>query len=113
MQKERQKTREEYAEDEYKRLIDRYAEAGVDDIKLRVNDSLIRKVAEVFGILESIKDLPSIIFDTKNHAVQRETAAGKMRVKYMAQYVSAMQKLNKEMLGAIDGDNGEGLDDYE
>ena len=80
---------------------------------MRVNDSLIHKVAEVFGILESIKHLPTIIYDPKNPAVQRETAAGKTRGKYMAQDVSSMQKLNKEMLGALDGDDGDELDDYE
>ncbi len=113
MPKNTPKTRDEHTETEYKRLVSLYTEAGVDEIKLRVNDSLIHKVAEVFGILESIKHLPTIIYDPKNPAVQRETAAGKTRVKYMAQYVSSMQKLNKEMLGALDGDDGDELDDYE
>lgn len=113
MPKETQKTRDEYAEDEYRRLVDLYTGAGVDEIKLRVNDSLIHKVAEVFGILESIKRLPTIIYDPKNPAVQRETAAGKTRVKYMAQYVAAMQKLNRDMLGGLDGEDGDDLDDYE
>lgn len=108
----KKKTRQDYAEEEYQRLVGLYREAGVDEIKLKINDSLIRKVAEVFGILESMKELPSIYYDPKNRAVQRETAAGKARVKYMAQYTSAMQKLNKEMLGAINDDDSD-LDDYE
>ena len=95
MPKNTPKTRDEHTEIEYKRLVSLYTEAGVD------------------GILESIKHLPTIIYDPKNPAVQRETAAGKTRVKYMAQYVSSMQKLNKEMLGALDGDDGDELDDYE
>ena len=35
-----------------------------------------------------------------------------MRVKYMAQYTSAMQKLNKDLLGGLNGD-GDDLSDYE
>lgn len=113
MSGKRQKKTSEIAETEYQRLIDLYTASGVDEMKLRVNDSFIHKVAEVFGILESIKELPTIVYDAKNPAVQRETAAGKARVRYMAQYVSAMQKLNREMLGALEGDDGDGLDEYE
>ena len=36
-----------------------------------------------------------------------------MRVKYMAQYTSAMQKLNKDLLGGLNGDDGDDLSDYE
>lgn len=70
-------------------------------------------MAEVFACLEVIKDLPSILYDKNNPTVQRETAAGKMRVKYMAQYTSAMQKLNKDLLGGLNGDDGDDLSDYE
>ncbi len=112
MTKQRQKTPEEYAKEEYQRLIGLYREAGADEIKLRINDSLIRKVAETFGILESIKALPTVCYDQRNRALQKETAAGKVRVKYMAQYSSAMQKLNRELLGAVNDDDAE-LDDYE
>lgn len=101
------------ADAEYKRLVGLFAAAGVDKIKLDINDRLIRKVAEVFASLETIKDLPSILYDKNDPAVQRETAAGKMRVKYMAQYTSAMQKLNKELLGGLNGDDGDDLADYE
>lgn len=113
MPKEQPKTRQEYAETEYKRLVDLYKSANVDEVKLKVNDSLIRKVAETYAILESIKDLPTLYYDPKNPSIQRETAAGKTRIKYMAQYTSAMQKLNKEMLGALNGDDDTDLDDYE
>ena len=113
MPKKKLNKREQYTEKEYKRLLCLYKEAGVDDIKLRLNDSLIHKVAEIFGILETMKSLPTILFDPKCPAVQKETAAGKARVKYMAQYASSMQKLNREMLGSYDGDDGDELDDYE
>ena len=106
-------TKQEIADKEYKRLIDCYKSAGVDEIKLNVNDSLIRKVAEVYAYLESIKDLPTIVYDPKNPHNQSETAAGKTRIKYMAQYSSSMQKLNKDMLGALDGGDDGDLDDYE
>jgi hypothetical protein len=105
--------RQNIADTEYARLVGLYRAAGVDDIKLKINDSLIRKVAETFAVLESIKDLPTIIYNPQNPYVQRETAAGKARVKYMAQYTSAMQKLNKEMLGTLAPDDEGGLDDYE
>ncbi len=97
---------------EYDRLVKLFTDAGVDKIKLDIFDELIRKVAEVFACLEVIKDLPTILYDPVNPAVQKETAAGKVRVKYMAQYASCMQKLNKELLGALDGDDGDGLEDY-
>lgn len=113
MSKKETNKREIYTKKEYQRLVELYREAGADDIKLRINDSLIHKVAEVFGILESMKDLPTIIYDPKHPAVQKETAAGKARVKYMAQYTSSMQRLNREMLGSYDGDDGDELDDYE
>lgn len=97
---------------EYDRLVKLFTDAGVDKIKLDIFDELIRKVAEVFACLEVIKDLPTILYDPVNPTVQKETAAGKVRVKYMAQYASCMQKLNKELLGALDGDDGDGLEDY-
>jgi hypothetical protein len=101
------------ADAEYKRLIDLYTQAGADEIKIKVNDELIRKVAELFADLETIKTLPLLIFDKRNPTIQKETAAGKMRVKYMAQYVAAMQKLNKDMLGALNNDDDTDLDKYE
>ena len=51
------------ADAEYKRLIDLYTQAGADEIKIKVNDELIRKVAELFADLETIKTLPLLIFD--------------------------------------------------
>lgn len=107
------KDKKAIANAEYARLTKLYADAGVDEIKLRINDELIRKVAEVFACLEAIKELPSIIYDPQNPSVQRETAAGRARVKYMAQYQSAMQKLNKELLGGLNGDGVDGLDEYD
>lgn len=101
------------ADEEYSRLVEKYTEAGADAIRIEINDRLIRKVAELYAILESMKDLPTIIYNPANPTVQRETAAGKARVKYMAQYSSAMQKLNKEMLGALNNDEDDGLGDYE
>lgn len=105
--------KKEFADAEYRRLIDIYTSAGVDAVKLKVNDSLIRKVAELFAVLESIKDLPSILFDPRDPSTQRETAAGKMRVKYMAQYTASMQKLNKDMLGTLDGDDDGDFSEYD
>lgn len=105
-------TKQEIADKEYKRLLDLYKKANVDELKLKINDSLIHKVAELFAVLESIKDLPTIVFNPKNRNEQTETAAGKARVKYMAQYGASMQKLNKELLGALVVDDDE-LDDFE
>lgn len=105
-------SREELAQREYARLVECYANANVDAVKLKINDKLIMKVAELWAFLESIKDLPTVLYDAKNPAVQKETAAGKVRVKYMAQYAAAMQKLNKEMLGTLVVEDDE-LDDFE
>lgn len=108
-----QNKKETIANTEYDRLVKLFTDAGVDKIKVEIYSELIRKVAEVFACLEVIKDLPSILYDKNNPTVQRETAAGKMRVKYMAQYTSAMQKLNKDLLGGLNGDDGDDLSDYE
>lgn len=108
-----QNKKETIANAEYGRLVKLFTDAGVDKIKVEIYSELIRKVAEVFACLEVIKDLPSILYDKNNPTVQRETAAGKMRVKYMAQYTSAMQKLNKDLLGGLNGDDGDDLSDYE
>jgi len=97
---------------EYERLVALYKSANVDEVKLKINDRLIQKVAEVFACLESIKDLPTIYIDPKNPYKQVETAAGKARVKYMAQYSAAMQKLNKDLLGTVVVDDND-LDDFE
>ena len=105
--------KKEIADAEYARLIEIYTSAGADAFKLKANDSLIRKVAELFAVLESIKDLPSIVFDPRNPSTQRETAAGKMRVKYMAQYSASMQKLNKDMLGTLDGEDDGDFSEYD
>ena len=107
------KSKSELADDEYKRLVALYTDAGADTTRLQVNDALIRKVAELWADLEMIKTLPLLIYDRRNPTVQKETAAGKMRVKYMAQYVAAMQKLNKDMLGALNNDDDTDLDKYE
>lgn len=109
---EKKKSREEIADEEYVRLVDTYEKANVDEVKLKINDNLIRKVAELFAILEDIKDLPSVIYNKKNIYEQKETAAGKARIKYMAQYSSCMQKLNKELLGTVVVDD-DSLGDYE
>lgn len=101
------------AQAEYDRLVKLFTDAGVDKIKLDIYDQLIRKVAEVFSCLEVIKDLPTILYDPKNPTVQKETAAGKVRVKYMAQYTSAMQKLNKDLLGALNDDDSDELQEYD
>ena len=101
------------ADGEYKRLVGLYKAAGVDAIKLQIYDELIRKVAEVFACLEAIKELPLIIYDPKNPSIQRETAAGRARVKYMAQYTSATQKLNKDLLGGLNGDDDGDLEKYD
>ena len=108
-----QNKKETIANAEYDRLVNLFTDAGVDKIKVEIYSELIRKVAEVFACLEVIKNLPSILYDKNNPNVQRETAAGKMRVKYMAQYTSAMQKLNKDLLGGLNGDDGDDLSDYE
>ena len=109
----KKRTKEELASAEYARLVGLYRAAGADTGRLEVNDSLIRKVAEVYAVLESMKDLPTILYNADNPQVQRETAAGRARVKYMAQYTASMQKLNKELLGTLAPDDGDGLDDYE
>ena len=70
-------------------------------------------MAELFAQVESIKDLPSVIVSKSDATRQIETAAGKMRVKYMAQYTSATQKLNRELLGGLSNDDDGDLDDYE
>lgn len=112
MKKRTKQTKEMIADTEYKRLVDVYTSANADVIKLKANDKLIRKVAELFAILEDMKNLPSILFNKKNPHEQKETAAGKARVKYMAQYTTCMQKLNKELLGVTNNDDDE-LSEYE
>lgn len=108
-----EKTKTEIANAEYDRLVRLFTDAGVDKIKIEIYSELIRKVAEIFACLETIKNLPSIVYDKNNPTSQRETAAGKMRVKYMAQYTSAMQKLNKDLLGGLNGENDDDLSEYE
>lgn len=112
MSKVKEDSKSILADGEYDRLIDIYKSAKVDEVKLKIYDKLIRKVAELYAILESMKKLPTIMYDPKNLYDQKETAAGKARVKYMAQYTNAMQKLNKELLGGLVVDDDE-LDDYE
>ena len=107
MAKDTKSNKTKIADGEYKRLIDLYKSANVDEVKLKINDSLIRKVAELYAILESMKDLPTILFNPKNPNDQKETAAGKARVKYMAQYTASMQKLNKDLLRALVVDDDE------
>lgn len=101
------------ADGEYARLIALYREAAVDDIKLKLNDRLIRKIAELYATLESIKDLATVRFSRENPEISEETAAGKVRVKYMAQYTTSMLKLNKDLLGAGGGGDDDGLSDFE
>lgn len=99
---------------EYNRLITLYKDAGVDSGKLAINDKLIRKVAELYQILENIKDLPTIRFDPTNPGKSVETAAGKVRVKYMAQYTTSMMKLNKDMFSLLNSSDDDGdLDEYD
>lgn len=106
------KAAQDLAEEEYARMISLYKKAGADEDRLAICDRLVRKVAELYATLERMKDLPAVIFDRENPALQRETAAGKARVKYMAQYTNAMQKLNKELCGGETEDDG-GLEEFE
>lgn len=101
------------ADGEYKRLVGLYKAAGVDAIKLQIYDELIRAAADAFACLEAIKELPLIIYDPKNPLKQRETAAGRARVKYHAQYQTAMQKINKDLLGGLNGDDDGDLEKYD
>lgn len=99
------------AEREYRRLVDLYRKAGAEETVLAINDEWIRKTAEVYAILERMKDLPTLIY-SKSSGEMRETPAGKARVKYMAQYQASMQKLNKELLGSNADDDTDGLDAF-
>ncbi|MFR1531974.1 MAG: hypothetical protein ACLSUU_06205 [Christensenellales bacterium] len=101
------------AQAEYERLVDLYRSAGADELKMKIDDNLIRKTAELYGTLEAIKDLPSVTFKQNNHNVTVETAAGKSRVKYMAQYTTCMMKLNKDLLGVVTDGDDDDLEDYE
>ena len=112
MSKDKEFNKSKVADAEYERLVGLYKTAKADEFKLKICDKLIRKVAELYAILESMKNLPTILYDAKNPNNQRETAAGKARVKYMAQYTASMQKLNKDLLGVLVVDDDE-LDDYE
>ena len=47
MAKDTKSNKTKIADGEYKRLIDLYKSAHVDEVKLKTNDSLIRKVAEL------------------------------------------------------------------
>ena len=107
------KTKQELANEEYTRLKEIYARGGVDAVKLDAYDRYSRKVAELYSQLEVVKDFASVILRKSNATKQIETAAGKMRVKYMAQYTSATQKLNRELLGGLSNDDDGDLDDYE
>ena len=107
------RNKKEIANKEYNRLITIYTENGADEAKLKINDELIRKVAELFALLEEIKGLPSLAYSRKNPAQILETGAGKARVKYMAQYVNAMTKLNRDLFGAGTGSLDSGLDEFD
>lgn len=104
--------KEEAATNEYTRLITLFKNSNVDEVKLKLYDELIKKVAELYGILEDIKKLPTVIYNRKNPFEQKETPVGKARVKYMAQYSTCMQKLVKDLLGAVVVEDDE-LDEYE
>jgi hypothetical protein len=95
---------------EYERLIDLYTAAGVDEIKLKINDSLIKKVSEIYGILEAIKDLPTIKII---NGTTVETGAGKARVKYMAQYTASTIKLNRDLMGVLGDPYDDTLSEFE
>ncbi len=105
--------KEQMAAAEYDRLIELYKTAGVDEIKLKINDSWIKEVAAIYATLQLLKDLPTIIYDKKNPHQQRETAAGKSKVKLLAQYSAAMQKLNKDLFGTLNGDDADDLSEFE
>lgn len=109
--KPEKKIEQDIAGREYRRLVDLYRRAGAEETVLAINDEWIRKTAEVFAILERIKDLPTLVF-SRATGEMRETPAGKARVKYMAQYQASMQKLNKELLGSNADDDTDGLDAF-
>lgn len=101
--------------EEYNRLKSELLKAGANEQLIIINDRLIMKVAETYSILEKMKGLPTIIFDSKNPALSKETAVGKARIKYMAQYTASMIKLSKLLVKKNfgDEDDDDGLDDYE
>ncbi len=100
-------TKEQLAKNEYDRLINAFKSTNVPEIKLIINDKWIMKIAELYADLELIKNLKSIIWSSKNPDDMKETAASKARIKYMAQYSSAMQKINKVLLSDTPSDDEE------
>lgn len=87
--------KEKLAKAEYERLKKAFLEAGATDLILEINDSWIKKTAELYADLENLKSFQNLVWKSKDITTAKETAASKMKIKYMAQYNSAMLKLNK------------------
>ena len=100
------------AETEYNRLKALFKAANVDENLLAINDKFIHKTAEIYAQLETLKELPFIIYDLRTPSIQRETPAGRAYTRTMAQYTSCMQKLNKILTPQINEDEDE-LNDYD
>lgn len=86
---------------EYERLIKAFKNAGATDILLEINDKWIRKTADLYADLESLKTFKNLVWKGKDTSSAKETAASKMKIKYMAQYNSAMLKLNKILISTF------------
>ena len=104
-------TRQRAAAAEYARLVELFGAAGVDELKLKIYDSLLAKVAELYGILCAMADLPTLKAAAGGGTL--ETGAGKARVKYMAQYANCMIKLERALMGVLSDQDDEALKDFE
>lgn len=101
------------AEAEYKRLIAIYGANNENNTALQANDNLIKKAAELFAELEALKSVPSVLINRQYPEITKETAAGKMRIKLMAQYTNTMNKLNKDFCSQVNINESEDLEDFE
>ncbi len=106
--------KEKLAKDEYERLKKAFLEAGATDLILEINDSWIKKTAELYADLENLKSFQNLVWKNKDITTAKETAASKMKIKYMAQYNSAMLKLNKILVptNSTSPEDDEDLEEY-
>lgn len=99
-------------QEKYKKIRQKFIDAKADENRLTIFDDLIFNAALLACDLDRIKNVPSILFNPKYPTIQKQSEAGKMRIKLIAQYRETMTKLYKTLLG-VGYEEDDELEEYE
>ena len=100
-------------EKKYKELTAKFKELDAEDAKMKIFDDLFWATAVIVCDLERIRLIPSILINEKYPSIIKQSDAGKVRVKLVAQLRDNLSKLYRDIIGTLPENFDDDLEDYE